>query len=149
MYCRLSFTDWGVPMPTDYLTSTKVPAYYYDPIYIDEFPSPAVSTVSPSWDDAADDEERLEKIITQKWIAGFPEGMNAWAEWRRTGYPKLFPILENNSDGVIPTDLGVRRLTFTQYEKSGNPEYDDAVAKLGGPDTGATRIFWDIDKGNF
>jgi hypothetical protein len=115
----------------------------------DDFDSPAVSHVSPKWEDAASDEERLEKIITQKWIAGFPEGMNAWAEWRRTGYPKLFPILKNDSQGTIPTALGVRHLTYTLGEQRNNPSgYANAVQMLGGPDIGATRLFWDIDKPN-
>ena len=38
---------------------------------------------------------KLQKIITQKWIAGFPEGQEAWSEYRRTGYPKLFRITNN------------------------------------------------------
>ena len=109
----------------------------------------AASTITPCWDDATNDEERLEKIITQKWIAGFPEGKNAWAEWRRTGYPKLFQIRQNNSQGVIPTELGVRRLPFIQDEVTNNPEgYAQAVQLLGGDDNGATRIFWDVDKSN-
>lgn len=142
-----SFDHWGVNAG-DYLNSSNVPADWTDPLRAD-FNSPSVSKVSPNWDDAATDEERLEKIITQKWIAGFPEGMNAWAEWRRTGYPKLFPIIKNDSQGTIPTDLGVRRLTYTLREKRDNPEgYAKAVQMLGGPDTGATRIFWDVDKPN-
>ena len=41
--------------------------------------------VSPKWDSEADKEIKLERIITQKWIAMFPEGCEAWAEQRRTG----------------------------------------------------------------
>lgn len=144
---KASFSQWGVSVG-EYLNSTKVPESYIDPLN-PTFNSPAVSTVSPKWDDATTDEERLEKIITQKWIAGFPEGMNAWAEWRRTGYPKQFPVLNNESQGVISTELGVRRLIYTNNEKSNNAEgYAQAVQLLGGPDTGATRLFWDIDKPN-
>ena len=50
----------------------------------------ALITTTPDFDDAANQEEQLEKIITQKWIACWPEGMEAWTEQRRTGYPKLF-----------------------------------------------------------
>ena len=76
--------------------------------------------------------------------------MNAWAEYRRTGYPKQFPIMKNDSQGVIDTNIGVRRLPFTTSERDNNlTGYDDAVKKLGGPDNGATRVFWDIDKPNF
>ena len=143
-----SFSDFGVSLG-DYLNSSDIPAPWVDPLVAD-FNSSAVSTVSPKWEDARTDEERLEKIITQKWIAGFPEGKNAWAEWRRTGYPKLFPVLKNDSQGVVTTEFGVRRLPFTLEELSNNPEgYAAAVQLLGGPDNGGTRLFWDVNKGNF
>jgi hypothetical protein len=143
----VSFAQWGVSAG-DYASRSNVPDDWDDPLR-EDFNSPAASKISPQWDDARNDEERLEKIITQKWIAGFPEGMNAWAEWRRTGYPKLFPILQNDSQGAIPTTLGVRRLTYTLSEQRNNPAgYTKAVELLGGPDTGATRLFWDIDKPN-
>ncbi|MDH6306442.1 hypothetical protein M2459_003166 [Parabacteroides sp. PF5-5] len=143
-----SFSQWGASMG-DYLNSANKPADWVDPLR-EDFNSPAVSKVSPNWDDAKTDEERLEKIITQKWIAGFPEGMNAWAEWRRTGYPKLFPVVWNASQNEeISTEWGVRRLTYTNREKSDNPEgYAKAVEMLKGPDSGATRLFWDINKPN-
>lgn len=165
---RASFTEWGVSGVDEYLQSHAVPADFVDPLTVVandgsdaalevvDLAAPnsivAVSTVTPCWDDATTDEERLEKIITQKWIAGFPEGKNAWAEWRRTGYPKLFPIRQNNSRGdtAIPTELGVRRIPFIQEEVNNNPEgYAQAVELLNGPDTGATRIFWDVDAPNF
>ncbi|MDR2118054.1 MAG: SusD/RagB family nutrient-binding outer membrane lipoprotein [Tannerellaceae bacterium] len=143
-----SFAQWGVAVG-DYAGRSNLPNDWDDPLR-DDFDSPAVSKVSPKWEEAGSDEERLEKIITQKWIAGFPEGMNAWAEWRRTGYPKLFPVLKNDSQGAISTELGVRRLTYTLSEQRNNPEgYLKAVELLGGPDTGATRLFWDVDKPNF
>ena len=95
-------------------------------------------------------EEKLEKIITQKWIANFPEGKNAWAEFRRTGYPRLFPVLKNDSQGEISTEDRVRRLPFPTSEERDNPAgYAEALKLLGGPDNGATRVFWDIKKGNF
>lgn len=155
---KASFNEWGATLGS-YLDSHAVPADFIDPLANSSDATvsslaaqnniAAVSTVTPCWDDAASDEERLEKIITQKWIAGFPEGKNAWAEWRRTGYPKLFPIRQNNSQGVIPTELGVRRIPFIQHEITNNPEgYAQAVQLLGGLDNGATRIFWDVDKGN-
>ena len=144
---QTSFTQWGVNAG-DYAESTLQPADWVDPL-VSDFNTPAVCKVTPKWDDAKTNEERLEKIITQKWIAGFPEGMNAWAEWRRTGYPKLFQILRNESQGVISTEQGVRRLQFTVSEKSNNPDgYAKAVQLIGGADNGATRIFWDINKPN-
>ncbi len=149
-----SFAEWGVSGADAYVKSSAVPADYEDPLY-SQFNISAVSTVSPNWADATSDEQRLEKIITQKWIAMYPEGMNAWAEYRRTGYPKLFPVIQNDSQGVISTKLGVRRLTYTVDQNARNKaNVDKAVTMLGGPDTGATHLFWDKvdangDKNNF
>lgn len=57
--------------------------------------------------------------------------------------------MRNDSQGVIDTNIGVRRLPFTVSERDNNQEgYPDAVQKLGGADTGATRVFWDIAKPN-
>ena len=46
------------------------------------------SRITIKWKEDAQFEENLERIITQKWIAIFPLGNEAWAEYRRTGYPK-------------------------------------------------------------
>lgn len=54
------------------------------------------------------------KNYHSKWIACWPEGMEAWAEQRRTGYPKLFKVQTNNSNGTIDTDIMIRRLPFSQ-----------------------------------
>ncbi len=55
------------------------------------------SDISIAWE-AGDTEEarerNLERIITQKYIAIFPLGNEAWAEYRRTGYPRLLPVVE-------------------------------------------------------
>ena len=146
---QTSFDQWGVSIG-GYLSSSKKPADFLD-VLDSEYDIAAVETTTPNWSDAATDEERLEKIIVQKWIAIFPECMNAWAEYRRTGYPKQFPIMRNDSQGdqYIPTELGVRRLTYTENERDNNPEgYAGALRLLGGPDSGATRIFWDVDGPN-
>jgi hypothetical protein len=92
----------------------------------------------------------LERIITQKWLAMFPEGQEAWTEFRRTGYPRLFPVVVNSSGGMINTQVQVRRLAYPQSEATLNPAAETAGIKLlGGPDNGGTRLWWDVDKGNF
>lgn len=92
-------------------------------------------------------EQKLEKIIIQKWLALFPNGQEAWTEFRRTGYPKLFPCTNNrgSSQGVNATD-GVRRMTYPssfRITESNQEIYNDAVTKLGGNDGPATRLWWD------
>lgn len=42
--------------------------------------------------------ENFQRVITQKWIANYPLGLEAWAEYRRTGYPELYPCIDNLSD---------------------------------------------------
>jgi hypothetical protein len=107
--------------------------------------SPYLSTITIQWDDAASDDEKLERIITQKWIAMYPDGQEAWSEFRRTGYPKLFPVVKNYSGGKISTTDFIRRIEFASSEYSTNPKgVEQAITLLGGPDTGGTRLWWDL-----
>ncbi|MFR4235903.1 MAG: SusD/RagB family nutrient-binding outer membrane lipoprotein, partial [Alistipes onderdonkii] len=86
-------------------------------------------------------------IITQKWIAMYPEGCEAWAEQRRTGYPRLFPVRLNHSKGYIDTETMIRRLPFPAVLATSDPEqYAALVAELGGEDHGGTRLWWDAGR---
>ncbi len=106
--------------------------------------SPYLSTVTIKWDGAAPFQTNLERIITQKWISLYPEGQEAWSEFRRTGYPILFPVVVNNSGGTISTAKFIRRINFTAGERSTNAAgVTKAVQMLGGPDTGGTPLWWD------
>ena len=125
-----------------YLERTDTPADYVDPTDSGKNRT-AVSTICPKWDDAASAEVNLERILVQKWIANFPNGWETWADIRRTGYPKLFPIVNNlNTDGVT-VERGMRRLPFPQSEyNTNNANVRAAVTLLGGSDTSATDIWW-------
>ena len=139
-----SFSQWGVSSAA-YLSSDAVQANYVDVVTPGNSIA-ALNNVSPRWDDAADFDTKLAKIAIQKWLAIFPEGGEAWAEQRRLNYPKLFPVMENYSQGVISTTEGVKRLNFSVTEKSNNPTgYSEAVQMLGGADTGATPLWWDVN----
>jgi hypothetical protein len=147
---QASFDQRGASGAAAYMTdNVKLPVDYTDP----GFPVnnvAAVNNVTIAWDAAATNEVKLQKIITQKWIAGFPEGQEAWSDYRRTGYPKLFPVVVNNSGGKISTALGVRRINFVQSEIANNKDgVASGVAKLGGPDNGGTRLWWDTTGANF
>ncbi|QNK62435.1 SusD/RagB family nutrient-binding outer membrane lipoprotein [Pedobacter sp. PAMC26386] len=145
-----SFQQYGLGDASAYLANnTNVPAAYLDPRNAaNNAASPTSVTVK--WDESASNELKLERIITQKWLAIFPEGQEAWSEFRRTGYPKLFPVVQNNSGGTIITDIQIRRLPFPQNERNTNStELDKGIQLLGGPDNGGTRLWWDVAKGNF
>ena len=74
----------------------------------------------------------------------FPDGQEAWTEYRRTGYPVLFPVINNNSNGAVNSVLGIRRLPFAQSDVSNNAaEVQKAVVLLGGPDNAGTKLWWD------
>ena len=110
-----------------------------------------INRISVRWHDEDSPEKKLQRIITQKWISFFPTLSSvAWTEYRRTGYPKLIPIPSdlNYSNGAIDTELQIRRLPFTQSEYRGK-EVNKALGLLKGPDNGGTRLWWDVDKGNF
>jgi hypothetical protein len=109
-----------------------------------------LSKITIAWDENASFQTKLEKIITQKWIAMFPDGQEAWSEFRRTLYPKLFPVVVNNSGGTIVTDKFVRRLPFPSDEYStdaggANDGVNGAIKLLGGPDNGGIPLWWDTN----
>ncbi len=82
-----------------------------------------------------------ENIITQKWIALFGEGIEAWTELRRTGYPIMpapDPQAQFQNDGVLPT-----RLMYPSTEYSLNAaKVAQSVDLNGGPDDMKTQLWW-------
>jgi hypothetical protein len=102
------------------------------------------STVTIAWNDADPFATNLERIITQKWLALYPDGPEGWAEFRRTGYPKLLPVVTNNSNGTISTAIQVTRIPYPQSEYNNNKVgVLSGVTLLGGSDNGGTPLWWD------
>lgn len=101
---------------------------------------------------AENDEARLAQIITQKYIAMFPYGSaEAWAEWRRTGYPNLLPAIDFNHEiSNIQRDAngadikGYRRYPLPQIEHAVNSaNVDKAITEdLEGSDSPNTDVWW-------
>ncbi len=81
--------------------------------------------------------DALKQIGEQKWLALYCQGVEAWTEWRRTGYPALTPAAEALISGGIPT-----RYNYPSTEQSLNPEgYNAAVARQGA-DILTTKVWW-------
>ena len=141
---RLSFDQWGASGAGSYLeNSTSTPGSYVDPMGSFTY-SGTTSTITIKWDDGATTEQNLERIITQKWIANYPLGLEAWAEFRRTGYPKLMPAVVNNSGGDVIDEKMARRLTYPTSEYEENREnVNAALTLLGGNDKMSTHVWWD------
>jgi hypothetical protein len=85
--------------------------------------------------------KELEQINTQYWVASFLVGPEAWANFRRSGYPVLTPNPYPGSD--LKTEPFIRRLTYTDAELNVNKtNVDQAIARQG-PNLLDTRVWWD------
>ena len=83
----------------------------------------------------------------QKWIALYPNGHEAWTEWRRTGYPKLNQVQTNRGQGVT-REGGIRRMVYpvSFYQSAEDrANYEEALKLLGGldKDKATTQLWWD------
>ena len=141
----VSFDENNVNGAADYMAdAVSTPAAFTDHADGSSLNASAPSDITIAWDGSATFDQNLERIITQKWIALYPDGPEGWAEFRRTGYPKLFPVVTNNSNGSIDTDIQVRRIPFPQSEYNNNAAgVQVGVTKLGGQDAGGTKLWWD------
>jgi hypothetical protein len=149
MGVTMSFAQYGLDATSYLADNSSKPAPYVDPVNSVNnvnVGDPNLGTATIQWDEAASFENKLEKIITQKWISMYPDGQEAWSEVRRTGYPKLFPVIVNNSGGKIDTDKFIKRINFPAGEFQTNAdEVAKAIQCLGGADNGGTSLWWDID----
>lgn len=139
-----SFDENKVSSATYASNAISTPAAYVDPLNAARN-APAPTTVTIKWNAADVFERNLERIITQKWIAMFPNGPEAWAEQRRTGYPKLLPIILNRSGGIVNSATGVKRMAYplAEYSLNGANVTTAVQTLLGGPDNGASKVWWD------
>ncbi|AKQ47768.1 hypothetical protein TH63_15785 [Rufibacter radiotolerans] len=87
---------------------------------------------------AYDPATALQQIGNQRYVHLFMHGFEAWAEWRRTGYPaNLVPSAGN----AVPT-----RQMYPSDEAFLNAEnYKAAVQRLPGGDTLYGKVWWDKD----
>jgi hypothetical protein len=77
-----------------------------------------------------------EKIGTQKWIALYNRGWDAWIEWRRLDYPQLVP------GALALSDIPLRYPYPVNEQNVNGANYDAASAAIGG-DLVETRLWWD------
>lgn len=122
---------------------------------------PSVTKIGVKWNEGDSPEVKLEKIITQKYIASFPYSYESWVDLRRVGYPKLFPILGvADSDGTIKAgdpwvqtkENIMRRIPWA----ADDPQTKEDIANTGLPalgngasDTQGQHLWWDNGASNF
>lgn len=106
---QASFTQWNVTMPANYLT--------------------VIAPYSPTND----------VLYTQKWLALYHTGVEAWFDWKRTGKPSFIqagPGAKNN--GKVP-----RRIMYPSIEQSINAENNTAAMQKIGGDNINVKVWWD------
>jgi hypothetical protein len=139
---RASLTERTSASPAEieaYISSTKTPIALDD-----QWNTPPMSDIPVAFNTGGGTERQLEQIITQKWLALYPDGIEAWAERRRTGYPRGYPVLQSLNPDVSENDI-MRRLRFADSEHANNKvATQQAVGLLGsGGDRNSTRLWWD------
>jgi hypothetical protein len=141
---RLSMEQYSVS-GDEYLAIDKAPTVSHASDNVQRAAASISNTVSVKWDDSDNSltGKNFQRIITQKWIANYPLGLEAWAEYRRTGYPELYPCIDNLSTHGVSSTRGMRRLSFPYTEAQNNTtNYNQGVAELGGADNEATDLKW-------
>ncbi|MEO0627800.1 MAG: SusD/RagB family nutrient-binding outer membrane lipoprotein, partial [Bacteroidota bacterium] len=90
-----------------------------------------------------DEEDGIELINTQKWIATLFDGFESYANYRRSGFPDITPgFSDGESGGEIP-----RRLRYPISEQVNNAtNYQEAVGRLDGGDVITSRVWWDVEE---
>lgn len=113
----------GINASFDFYSITPDPAYFTQP------------EVAYSGTEA----ELLEKIGNQKWISLFFQGLEAWFDWKRTGYPVLEPAVDNQNNDMIPV-----RFIYPISEQSLNADNRAAAVARQGADDLNSRVWWDV-----
>lgn len=149
---KMSMDEWGIPAAEaiTYLNKSDVkPAalkssdYHYAGDRKSYSFDISSGNVSPKWDDTTSDKEKLlQRIITQKYLALYPNSVEAWTEYRRTGYPYLPNLYDTGFTNKISADSKTRapeRFSFAANESQDKPVIETL---LNGPDKGGTKLWW-------
>lgn len=135
-----SFKQWEAGDASSYLNNAwSVQADYQDAQGGFSHSATHMSNITVKWDDSATTEQKMERLITQKWIALFPCGQEGWSELRRTGYPQVFAVDQTTAYSIrVPN-----RIPFADTEMTENPDnLQKARQMLGGADDYATPMWW-------
>lgn len=112
---RASLVQFGITDATAITTYLNQPSVQYDP------------------------SNYAKSIGTQKWIAFFGQGLDAFTEWRRLDYPVLTAGPNTVLDGQIPS-----RFFYPGTEQSLNGNSYQAAIKEQGRDVLTTKLWFDV-----
>lgn len=86
-----------------------------------------------------DGANKIEQIITQKWIANSINGYEGWIEYRRTGFPKLKTIASSLNEDLIPS-----RMPYPTDEAALNQLNYEAAIQNNNNSINA-QVWWDLN----
>ncbi|MEZ4905443.1 MAG: SusD/RagB family nutrient-binding outer membrane lipoprotein [Spirosomataceae bacterium] len=139
---KQSMLQWGITDAakiTAYINSSDVPVAPEDFLK-----SPAVSKAPVKF--ASDVATQREQIAIQKWLAIYPDGTEAWADYRRSRTFILYPVANSeNPDIPDPKVKWIRRIPFLLSETQNNAAAVNAAVPLlgSGGDKVTTPLWWD------
>ncbi|WP_090756701.1 SusD/RagB family nutrient-binding outer membrane lipoprotein [Nonlabens sp. Hel1_33_55] len=107
-----AYEYWNTELPADYLSTTG--AY------------------------AANGNDPIEQIITQKWIASMINGYEGWIEFRRTGFPMLMDVSASLNNGLIPV-----RMPYPAEEAALNADNYSVAASATNDNSINVPVWWD------
>lgn len=130
-----SFAQWGLTLPGTYLSGN---ANYNTGVGVAAIGQNSFGSIPASAN--ATTTTKIQRIQLQRYIALYPDGNQAWAEWRRTGFPAIGAgTFATNSSKQIPS-----RYTYGQNEYTLNAAgVAQGITLLGGPDNQDTKVWWD------
>ena len=143
---RLSLAQWGIvdaAAVNAYINGTSLPTLpniltLYPTLDLQDIPV----KLPVAW--SASTADQRTQIAVQKYLAIFPESWEAWADLRRSDAKVIYPVLNTDNPDVGVGKSLMKRIIYTTNEYSSNKAaVDDGVSKLGGPDSGGTRLWWD------
>ncbi len=119
---RSNFDYWKAVVPSAYSINVTPDAGYF---------------TQPSVDYAGTQQEKLNKIYLQLWIANYFTNLEGWFEWRRTGSPAIVPGPNNLNNNLVPV-----RFIYPVIEQSLNgANRTEAVSRQGGTDDLNTKMW--------
>jgi len=112
---QMAFEYWNTTIPADYLT-TGMASF------------------------GINNADKIEQILTQKWLANIVNGYEGWIEYRRTGFPAFKSVSASLNDDLIPA-----RMPYPGDEDAlNNANYTQAANATNGNSVNA-KVWWDVN----
>jgi hypothetical protein len=143
---RMSLAQWGITDPVAinaYINGSTLPTL---PNILTVYPTLDLRDIPVklpvAW--SASTANQRTQIAVQKYLAIFPESWEAWSDLRRSDAKVIYPVLNtDNPDAGVGKSL-LKRIIYTTNEYSSNKAaVEDGIVKLGGADSGGTKLWWD------